>query len=488
MESFRTPLIIGFEGVSLTSSLRNHLLAVNPAGVILFKRNIKSLDQVKGLIAEIKSLLGEIIVAIDHEGGVVSRFPADCPVPPSAQALAWSGSPQMTEEACRMQAQLAAHLGFNLNFTPVLDLAVDGRNQVIGTRAFSGDPRQVAQYGQVSIDVHESFMVGSSAKHFPGHGRTAQDSHFATGVVDHSSQAQLDDDLLPFKRAIAAGVPTIMTAHLVYKQLDPGTTATFSQPILTDLLRSRLGFQGLIISDCVEMAGIGEMDTPEKIIAAGIQAGLDLFISSYSLKKSVDFQRSLNDAFTVLVEKEQERLKASQNRLTQFITRYEKNSVVVPALPSLENCLDLHRKTVQKVSFAPLPRTHQKFFLIELANRELSGINADQNWNVVCQEIFKSCPSVKGQELISKCDKQRLESVVAECNRQSLTAVLLSYNGFRNEGYVHFVKALAALDSAIHIALLDPGDLQGNCANEWTTRGFNSCTGKAIAQELSRLC
>jgi beta-N-acetylhexosaminidase len=286
------PLIIGFDGTDLNKKLQQHLLKINPVGIVLFKRNIVSLDQTKELIRQIRELLGQIVVAIDHEGGLVNRFPDNCPAPPSPMSLNRSGADQLLIAACRMQAEILAYLGINLNFAPVLDLAAGLINPAIGTRAFSDNPHDVARYGKICVAAHREFSIGTCAKHFPGHGRSETDSHYATGEVLADEPTLWAEDLLPFRELIVDEVPAVMLAHLIYPALDPGIPAIFSRKIVTELLRNKLGFEGLIISDCVEMSAVGDSNSPLQIIQQGVSAGIDLFISSFSLKKARSFNSS----------------------------------------------------------------------------------------------------------------------------------------------------------------------------------------------------
>ncbi|MBU3914502.1 hypothetical protein KKA14_03120, partial [bacterium] len=319
------PLLIGFSGTSITQPLKRHLLAMNPAGIVLFKRNITSFQQTRLLISEIKDLLGNIIISVDHEGGVVSRFPDECPNPPSPKSLRQAGSFEIVREACKIQAETLNYLGINLNFVPVLDLMVNPDNQVIGTRSFSADAEEVAIYGKICVEEHQKFNIGTTAKHFPGHGRTSTDSHFALGEVDYSDEDSLNQDLIPYKAVIKTGVSAVMTAHLMYPALDDTYPASLSKKIVMGILRNQLKFEGLIINDCVEMSGISDHFSPRQIIQNGVQAGVDLFISSFSLKKSLEYQLELKREFNDLITRSEGNMsnfKGIYSRLGSFTERY----------------------------------------------------------------------------------------------------------------------------------------------------------------------
>ncbi len=483
------PLLLGFSGTSLTKPLTRHLSEINPAGIVLFKRNITSLQQTRLLIDEIKDLLGDIIVTVDHEGGVVSRFPDGCANPPSPKSLRQTGSLELVREACKIQAEMLRYLGVNLNFVPVLDLLVNPDNQAIGTRSFSADAEEVATYGKICIEEHQKYNIGTTAKHFPGHGRTSTDSHFALGEVDYSDEEFLNQDLKPYKTAIETGVSAVMTAHLMYPVLDNKYPASLSEKILTGILRNQLKFQGLIIDDCVEMSGISDHYSPKQIVQYGVEAGVDLFISSFSLKKSLEYQLELKREYDSLIERCEgsfSRFQGIYSRLDHFIESHLKGDKV-EEIAEIEETLKIHKKTLEKVKKGSIPKGFHGIYLIELANREYKGINADSRWNSVSKEIIENCSETLGRKLIFNCNNNDLKEVVYACNRNKNTCVLLTSNGFRHENYSDFIDILQVADSAVHIALLDDRDLTGQILNEWVTWGFNACTGKMLAEELMNI-
>lgn len=151
---------------------------------------------------------------------------------------------ELLMDACRMQAELLAYLGVNLNLAPVLDLATDERNPAIGTRAFSVRPDDIISYGRICMDVHRKLAIATTAKHFPGHGRSPADSHYGTGEVLATYDKLWNEDLRPFRELINHGIPVVMPAHLIYPSLDSGIPAMFSRKIITDLLRGKTGLPG----------------------------------------------------------------------------------------------------------------------------------------------------------------------------------------------------------------------------------------------------
>ncbi|MFH2128969.1 MAG: glycoside hydrolase family 3 N-terminal domain-containing protein, partial [bacterium] len=389
---------------------------------------------------------------------------------------------------CRMQAQVLAYLGINLNFAPVLDLATGLRNPAIGTRAFSDNPAEISLYGKIFVDAHRNLRVGTTAKHFPGHGRSETDSHHAAGEVRADKATLWAEDLLPFRELVAYGIPAVMLAHLTYPALDPENPAVFSRKIVTELLRGQMGFEGLVISDCVEMSAISQSDNPSRIIQRGLFAGIDLFISSFSLMKSLAFQLELKKALdeVQLAQAEDNGVnKATEYRLYGFLNEYPGQPAGEDALQvDVEKTAALHRRTIHMQRKAPLREAYRQFFLLELSNREQKGINADEHWGPVAKQLLDSQALIKQHQILFECDIPAVGKIINQANRDHLTVILLTNAGFAREGYIPFLKYLKNADSAIHVSLSDERDLTGTLDNEWVVWGFNSWTAMALSEEL----
>ena len=214
-----------------------------------------------------------ILIGADLERGAGQQFAGLTSFPPLA-ALGALDDLTALHEAGRLTAAEARSVGVDWLYAPVADLASEPNNPIVGTRSFGPHPETVARQVTAWILGCQAGGALACAKHFPGHGRTTTDSHIGLPVVRAESIA---DDLIPFAAAIAAGVPTVMTAHVAYPALDPtGVPATLSKPILTDLLRGRMGYQGLVVSDAMNMAGVagagGEQLAGVRAVAAGVDA------------------------------------------------------------------------------------------------------------------------------------------------------------------------------------------------------------------------
>jgi beta-glucosidase len=218
-----------------------------------------------------------LLVGADLERGAGQQFAGMTGLPPLA-AVASLGDADVVRRAARLTAREARRLGVNWVYGPVCDLDVEPDNPIVGTRAIGGDPAVVAEMAASWVDGCQSEGVLACAKHFPGHGRTTGDSHMELPTVRASAETLDAADLVPFRAAIDAGVAAVMTAHVAYPALDPsGAPATLSAPILRDLLRRRLGFDGLVVTDALIMEGVrGEGEAAATVRA--LQAGCDLLL------------------------------------------------------------------------------------------------------------------------------------------------------------------------------------------------------------------
>ncbi len=280
--------MVGIPGPRLDRGTRR-ILAEHPAGgVILFRRNVRSAAQLRDLVAALHELGAGAppLVALDHEGGRVHRLPAPFTHFPPAGTVARRGVGAVRAVGEAMGRELAA-VGIDIDFAPVLDVWSNPRNQVIGDRAFGTTPEVVARFGLAQARGLARGGVVPCGKHFPGHGGTLGDSHHVLPRVTASRLTLQRIDLAPFVRAIDAGIPALMTAHVVYTALDPRRPATLSSRICRDLLRRRLGFRGGLFSDDLEMQAVAGRRSPETSAVAALAAGCDMLLVCQSLDAAV---------------------------------------------------------------------------------------------------------------------------------------------------------------------------------------------------------
>jgi beta-N-acetylhexosaminidase len=272
-------LMVGFPGPSIDSGFGG-LLRSGIFGAILFKRNIGSAPETAELCREIKQRANRpFLMAVDQEGGRVARLrgPPFFELP-AMRKLGERGDPSLAESIGRLLAFELSAVGFDWDFAPVLDVDTNPQNPVIGDRSLHRDAQQVARLGVALAQGLEAGGVASCGKHFPGHGDTTQDSHLTLPRLPHSMERLRQIELLPFRAYAQARLAAIMTAHVVFEALEPHLPGTMSAKVLDSLLRRELGFQGVIVSDDLEMKAIADYFPLEEAVVVGALAGVDLFL------------------------------------------------------------------------------------------------------------------------------------------------------------------------------------------------------------------
>ncbi|MFU8806950.1 MAG: beta-N-acetylhexosaminidase, partial [Bradymonadaceae bacterium] len=284
-------LLVGFPGAdpepppSVTAALE----AGEIGGVILFRRNVADVDQVAALNAAVhhaaRGAIASPFVAVDQEGGRVVRLREPLTPLPTMRAAGAKNDPDLVVRLSEVIATELSALGFNLNFAPVLDVDTNPDNPVIGDRAFATTPERVARYGGAFLIGHLMAGVVPCGKHFPGHGDTLVDSHLGLPRLMHDMERLDEIELLPFRMAVQAGIPMIMTAHISLPALDAFHPATMSRKIIGDLLREDIGYDGIVITDCLEMKAVSEQYEIEEMVELSLMAGVDIFLICHTEEK-----------------------------------------------------------------------------------------------------------------------------------------------------------------------------------------------------------
>ncbi len=273
--------VAGFHGTEIPEDFKQLVREHKVGNVILFKRNVVDAHQLKKLCDELQELIMAetglpAFITIDQEGGAVTRLSEDCAITAGAMALASTGNVENAYQAGLITGRELNAVGVNFDLAPVMDVNSNPNNAVVGVRSFGDQPETVATYGSAWIRGLEQNAI-SCAKHFPGHGDTDIDTHLDLPTVDLSLEELEKRDLVPFKAAIEAGVSAIMTTHILFPQIEKGgVPATMSKTIMQEVLRGKLGFKGIIISDCMMMQAIATYYGTVPGALAAVDAGVDL--------------------------------------------------------------------------------------------------------------------------------------------------------------------------------------------------------------------
>lgn len=324
--------VIGLPPGGLTPAWEKDFAQFPPAGVIVFARDFRNLDDARRLIAHLRTLARprRLFVSLDEEGGWVSQLAGHLVVPPNAATLARVADPATIAWIAGVTAHRLHALGFDWDYAPVADVHSEPDNPVIGPRAWGTTPELVATHVGAWLDGFRGTGVASCLKHAPGHGDTRTDSHLALPVCDADAATLESREFAPFRAHPNAD--SLMTAHVVYPALDPGVPGTFSRPIVQGLLREKLGFQGVVITDALEMQGAAAGRTPAETGLAALAAGCDLLLYANWTEEVRRARHTMADA---VVEGKVDRplFDASRPRLEAFDTAHPEPSEAELATP-----------------------------------------------------------------------------------------------------------------------------------------------------------
>jgi len=287
-------LVVGFDGTGMSPRLASLLTRVQPAGVILFARNIKSPEQTWQLLRECQKVVASpLFTCVDLEGGDVDRFRAVLGPTPSAAEVFATGDRRLFRKHGELIGENCRVLGFNVNFAPVLDLAFEASRSVMSTRAVSANPVEAMNYAKEFLAGVGSTKVLGCGKHFPGLGEGTLDSHHELPVIDKSLKGLWAQDLVPY-RMLRRQLPMVMVSHAAYPQVTRDRTpASLSKVWITDILRKRIGFRNLIVSDDLEMGGVLSAAPIGEAAVDFIRAGGDLCLVCHREDYVIQAQEAL---------------------------------------------------------------------------------------------------------------------------------------------------------------------------------------------------
>lgn len=315
--------MMGFTGTTVMKDLASFLKAHQPGGVIFFKRNLESVQQIVDLTNGLQKLSSgsSLLIAIDQEGGRVSRLPGEFTIFPPCEQLGQCNSYDLAYSAAATTAKELRAVGINMNMAPVLDVNSNPDNPVIGDRSFGATPDLVGEMGLATIAGLQDNKVVACGKHFPGHGDTATDSHKELPVVEAGLQRLRDVEFPPFQQAIRHGVASLMTAHVLYRTLDPEVPATLSRTVMQGLLREEFRYDGVLFTDDLEMHAIIDHDGIGEAAVRAFVAGCDVLLICKDQERVLTamqaMEKAVNDGRIT-----RDRLEQSLARIARLKGRY----------------------------------------------------------------------------------------------------------------------------------------------------------------------
>lgn len=274
--------MVGFEGLEASPDVKRMLREFQVGSVIYFARNVDSPEQVAELSRELQACARDaghdlpLLIGVDQEGGRVARMGPPWTVWPPLRAVGRIGSEDVARRMGEALATECRAAGINCDFVPTMDVDTNPKNPIIGNRSFGDDPEMVGHLGAALIKGLQSRRVVGSAKHFPGHGDTDVDSHLELPVVEHDRGRLEAVEMQPFRKAIEAGVGTIMMAHVLYPELDADRPASLSPAVVTGILRGQMRYDGVVLTDDLEMKAVADRWGPGPSAVLALLAGCDV--------------------------------------------------------------------------------------------------------------------------------------------------------------------------------------------------------------------
>ncbi len=313
---------VGFPD-SLNEDAKKIIKEIRPGGIILYPSNMKDLHELEISMDILYEIMDKedlpLFISSDHEGGQLETVPGILPSPGNS-TLGRIDEEATTSYGAYLGKTLRSY-GFNTLFAPVLDVWHKGSSPVTGLRAFSKDPEKVAKYGKLFIEALQREGIIATAKHFPGHGKAESDSHKVLPIVRPFNEN--DPDIIPFKEAIKSNVEMIMTAHIVYPDIDT-LPATISEKILKGILKEKLGYQGVIISDAIEMQALFDNYSIEEMVYKFFKGGGDMFLIADGAKNLQKAYRALShfiERGDIKEEELKEKIERIRNLKEKYVTK-----------------------------------------------------------------------------------------------------------------------------------------------------------------------
>jgi len=498
-------LMVGIPGESASQAFLEEIQEWSVGGVIFFARHLKSLETVKSDMKKIIEACGyEPLFAVDHEGGPVLRFNDTVSELPAPMALVSAGGGDLIRRASCFAAIELAELGFNTNLAPVCDIN-EINNPGIGIRSFGENPQDVSKCVYLAATGFHEGGVLTSAKHFPGKGAALVDAHVAMPVVEVTRQRLVERELLPFKAALKAGTKIIMSSHMLFPNLDKDNPVTFSRKIVDDLIRGELDFDGIVISDDLEMGGSRELAEPSDAALMCLKGGHDMAMICHTFEAQCHARRKIFEAVEngtlpqALVEEKVERI----DRVLEDIEMVRKNS------SSRDTC-NFDEEEMNNFAARGIICTSENLSVLPFIQDEFSQINlyvpdlslstpsADDRSGVL--SFIEDLLDLKYSNLnvlrfaldgTKQNDwESRLSLSGSEKDRNSIASIIFTNNAHLHEGQISLLSSVYENSKiTLHVALRNPYDLDllqadGNKLVSVATYGFRQNTLKALVDVL----
>jgi beta-N-acetylhexosaminidase len=485
-------IVTGFPEPNITEDLNRLITEYKIGNIILFSHNVQSIDQLRELCEELQQSITAstgypALISIDQEGGRVTRLPADAANIPGAMAIASTIRPENTYAAGRITARELRALGINFNLAPVLDINNNKQNPVINVRSYGDTIEVVEEYGLQMMKGLQDGGVLAAIKHFPGHGDTSVDSHLGLPVIDKSLEQLMELELKPFRTAIENGAECIMSAHILFPSIEQEKVpATMSRTIITDLLKNKLGYEGLVVSDCLEMNAIQKYYGTAQGALGALKAGVHMVYISHTPSLVMEAVELIEQA----VQSGELSMTIVDEALKKVLYYKGKYGEVTSPELSVVGC-DAHLRAVAAISQESICHVRGNLSVIEQNDPDTifvgsysyrsdmasSRVNSDLLFPAAMADAFYTAQLIINIDP----DQDEIDQVLSQVHGYSRVVVGL-YNGRENTGQLKLVNRLyanghqvtaVALGRPYDLELLE-GDICGLAAFEYTPLAINS--------------
>ena len=459
---------VGFEGRIVTDEIKTLIHEYHVGSIILFSQNITSVHQAKELTAALQTeakVAGyekPLLISIDQENGVVSRMPIDVREFPGAMLLGATKDPKKAEISYYYSALELKKMGINWNLAPTLDINNNPMNPVIGVRSFGETEEQVASFGVSAIKGIQRAHVIATAKHFPGHGDTSVDSHLDLPVINTSLERLREKELQPFKKAIDAGVETIMTAHVYFPSIEENNRpASLSSRVMQDLLREELGFKGVVITDSLGMKAISDKYGVARGAVEALKAGADLAMVSHVYQDQIDALEAVIEAVES-GELDNAAIETSLKRLSNLKDKYALKKIPNDLeVLSSEELLDIYANGITVVRKSPnfpfVGKANEKALLILPEILNLTGIEEENEKERSMTSQLRNSNYDWTEATLTNAN---FKSLIEEADHYDLVVIGTINVKDSSENVVRLCEALKNHSRLVVLSLRNPYDLR----------------------------
>lgn len=500
-------VMAGFPSDSIDKNARSIIEDAKIGNIILFARNVKDAKSLADLNMHIQQMVISstgipAFISIDQEGGMVTRIQKGATFFPGNMAFSAAGDECDTETEGRIEGEELRAMGININIAPVLDINSNPENPVIGVRSYGDDPDRVARLGMGYIKGIQGSGVIATAKHFPGHGDTSTDSHLCLPSVPYDMERLRNVELYPFRKAIESGVDAIMSAHVLFPAIEnERLPATLSYKILTGLLRKRMGFNGIIMTDCMEMKAIADYFGTVNAAVMAVKAGADIVCVSHSMNLQVESVNAIKKA-VIDGEIQESRIDESVNRILAIKRKYRlfnnpypdtygvKNFVGSKGNKEFAESMSEKSITLFRNDDCILPVKPGRIVSISTEPLSLTGADNVTPGKSKLSEALRNILGGKAYTIPLDPDGGLIEKMVNIC-KPADTVIAGTYNASLNHGQAMLInKIYEANKKLIVVSLRNPYDILMFkripvyiCAYEYTPLSISSVL-KVITGEI----